>query len=407
MSGKPTTRRWLNRTVLGIALTSLFSDLSHEAATSVLPMFLATIGAIPAALGIIEGVADAISSFAKLGSGWYSDKLQKRKPVAVIGYGLTALGTGSFAFAGSWFLILCGRTAAWFGRGIRGPVRDAIMTDAIPAESRGKAFGFDRMMDTLGAVLGPITALWLVAFLTYRSIFLLTLIPGFLAMFSFAFLVKEKPRSLAAAPKTFKLSVKELPAGFKKYLLAVGIFGMGDFSHTLLILRASQIFSANNVSNPGTLAVSLYVVHNIIYAAMSYPAGALGDKIGKRKMLVFGYALAVLMCIGFMLPMTQYWYLFLLFAVAGVYIAIEDSLERALAADMIPAHLRGTGFGMLATVNGIGDFVSSVLVGVLWTSVSSNAGFLFAAVLCAAGAVTLLSIRMNESASSIPTASKQ
>jgi MFS family permease len=393
MNEKPTPKRWLSRTVFGIALTSLFSDLSHETATSVLPMFLATIGSAPAALGIIEGVSDAISSFAKLGSGWYSDRLHSRKPIAVAGYALTALATGSFAFAVNWFYILAGRTGAWFGRGIRGPIRDAIMTDAIPPEARGKAFGFDRMMDTLGAVLGPITALWLITFVQYRTIFLLTLIPGGLAALSFAFLVKERPRLIPANTRSFTLSVKELPGDYKMFLLAVGIFGMGDFSHTLLILRASQILTADNVPNAGALAVSLYVVHNIIYAAMSYPAGALGDRFGKRKVLILGYALSVVMCIGFLLPMTQYWYLFLLFGIAGIYIAIEDSLERAVAADFVPPHLRGTGFGMLATVNGLGDFISSIAVGLLWSSVSPNSGFLFAGILGLAGTILLMRLR--------------
>jgi MFS family permease len=386
-------RKWLNRTVLGIALTSLFSDLSHETATSILPMFLATIGSAPAALGIIEGVADAISSFAKLGSGWYSDRLHKRKPIVVAGYTLTALATGSFGFAANWFYILAGRTGAWFGRGIRGPIRDAIMTDAIPQEARGKAFGFERMMDTLGAVLGPIVALWLITFTAYRTIFLLTLIPGGLAVLSFAFLVKERPREIPGNTRSFTMSVKELPGEYKKFLLAVGIFGMGDFSHTMLILRASQILSADNIPNAGAMAVSLYVVHNIIYSAMSYPAGAMGDRYGKKNILILGYALGVIMCIGFLFPLTQYWYLFLLFGIAGIYIAIEDSLERAVAADFVPAHLRGTGFGMLATVNGLGDFVSSVVVGLLWSSVSPNAGFAFAAILGTAGTLLLLRLK--------------
>jgi MFS family permease len=393
MSELSTKKRWLNRTVLGIALTSLFSDLSHETATSILPMFLAIIGSAPAALGIIEGVSDAISSFAKLGSGWYSDRLHKRKPIAVTGYALTALATGSFAFAANWLFILAGRTGAWFGRGIRGPIRDAIMTDAIPQDARGKAFGFERMMDTLGAVLGPMVALWLITFAEYRTIFLLTLIPGMLAMLAFAFLVKERPRLIPANTRSFTLSVKELPGEYKKFLLAVGLFGMGDFSHTMLILRASQIFSADNIPNAGALAVSLYVAHNIIYAAMSYPAGALGDKFGKRNILIIGYALSVVMCIGFLLPMTQYWYLFLLFGIAGVYIAVEDSLERAVAADLVPSHLRGTGFGMLATVNGLGDFISSIVVGLLWSSVSPESGFIFAGILGAAGTLLLLRLR--------------
>ncbi|MFI5253802.1 MAG: MFS transporter [Bacteroidota bacterium] len=393
MSIPKSIKRWLTKVVFGIGLTSLLSDLSHEAATSILPMFLATMGTAPAALGIIEGASDAISSFSKLASGWYSDRLRKRKPIAVVGYALTAVGTGSFSFALNWFFVLGSRTTAWFGRGIRGPIRDAILTDAIPTDARGKAFGFDRAMDTLGAVLGPITALWLITFSSFRTIFLLTLIPGMLATLSFAFLVREQPRTIDHASNRFHFSLKELPLNFKKFLLAVAVFGMGDFSHTLLILRASQIFSGDSVQNASAIAVSLYIVHNIVYAVISYPAGVLGDRFGKRFILVLGYSLAILMCIGFLLPITHYWYLAILFVIAGMYIAIEDSLERAIAADLIPSHLRGTGFGILATVNGLGDFISSVIVGLLWTNISSNAGFLFSAILFAAGTILLFRAR--------------
>ena len=389
----PLRSRWLNRTVWGIALTSFFSDLSHETATAILPMFLLSIGAAPAALGIIEGIADAVSSFANLGSGWFSDRLSNRKPIAVGGYALTALGTASFALAGQWLSVLFGIIFAWFGRGIRGPIRDAIMTDAIPSVARGKAFGFDRMMDTLGAVLGPLAALWFVTFLPYRSIFFITLIPGLLAVAAFAFLVKEKRHVPDEAPKSFVLSLKALPPEFRKFLVAVGIFGAGDFSHTLLILRATQILRDSGNANAATLAVSLYGVHNIVYAAGSYPAGALGDRFGKKTFLVAGYLLSAVMCAGFLFGPSTYGMLLVLFCVAGLYTALEDSLERAMAADIIQPHLRGTGFGMLATVNGIGDFISSAIVGILWSAVSPAAGFIFAGIFSLAGAAMLTRIR--------------
>lgn len=390
-----TATRWLNRTVLGIGMASLFSDLGHETATAILPMFLASLGAAPAALGIIEGVSDAISSFSKLGSGWYSDRLKSRKPIAVTGYFLTGLSSGMFGIATNWIHVLFGRTFGWFGRGIRGPVRDAIMSDAVPPEATGRAFGFDRALDTLGAVVGPVAALWLVSVASFRDVFFLSLIPGMLAALSFAILVRESPHR-TIEPRKFTLSLKELPPEFRKFLVAVGIFGMGDFAHTLLILRATQIFMQDNLPNASQLAVSLYVIHNIVYAAASYPVGALGDRIGKRTLLMAGYVLSGLMCIGFLLPSPEYGYLAVLFTIGGLYIAIEDSLERALAADMLPSAVRGTGFGMLATVNGIGDFVSSIAVGFLWTSVSASAGFIFAAVLSFLGAFMVFSLRRKE-----------
>src|SRR5215831_9674022 len=163
-TGPHTKLRWLNRTVLGIGLASLFSDWSHEIATTVMPAFLATLGASAAAwLGLIEGVSDGLSSFAKMASGFYTDKLQRRKPIAVIGYLVTALGTASFGLATSAWHVLIARALAWFGRGVRTPVRKALLAAAVTPDTYGRAFGFERMMDTLGAIVGPSSAFLLLA----------------------------------------------------------------------------------------------------------------------------------------------------------------------------------------------------------------------------------------------------
>ncbi len=352
-------------------------------------MFLASIGAAPAALGIIEGVSDAIASFSKLGAGWISDRLSSRKPMAVAGYALTAIAKGSFALATSWVHVLFGRTVAWFGRGIRGPGRDAIMTDSVPPEARGRAFGFDRTLDTLGAVAGPMAALALVGFASYRVIFAVAMIPGLLAALSFGFLVRE-PRRQPGKVRSFRLSIRELPPEFRRFLVAVAVFGAGDFAHTLLILRATQLLAGAGVASAPQLAVSLYVVHNIVYAAGSYPIGALGDRFGKRSLLAAGYALAAIMCALFLTGSAAYVLLLLAFVVGGLYLAVEDSLERAFAADLLPADLRGTGFGVLAAVNGMGDFVSSILVGFLWTSVSPASGFIYSLATSLIGALLVL-----------------
>jgi MFS family permease len=384
--------RWLNRNVVGIGTTSLFSDLSHETATTILPVFLSSIGAPPAALGIIEGVADAISSFAKMGSGYLSDKSGIRKPIAVAGYLLTALATASFGLAQRWIHILIGRTLGWFGRGIRNPIRDAILTESTVPEAYGKTFGFERALDTAGAILGPLAALWLITFLSYRQVFLLTLAPGMIAVLVFAFIVRAKFR--AANPDlTFRASLKNLPPRFKLFLVAVGVFGMGDFAHTLLILRATQVLTPVNHLDASELAISLYVVHNVVYAVGSYPLGALGDKIGKKVVLVGGYFIGAMMSMGLIFHTSSYAYLAILFVLGGFYVAVQDALERAIAADLLPGELRGTGYGTLATVNGIGDFVSSTLVGILWTAVSPAAGFGFSAVLMLAGAFLLFRLR--------------
>jgi MFS family permease len=391
-AGRPVPRNWLNRNVVGIGTTSLFSDLSHETATTILPVFLSSVGAPPAALGIVEGVADAISSFAKMGSGYFSDKSGIRKPIAVAGYVLTAIATASFGLARTWGHILIGRTLGWFGRGIRNPIRDAILTESTVPEAYGKTFGFERALDTAGAILGPLAALWLITFLSYRQVFLLTLAPGMLAVLIFAFVVKAKFR--AANPElTFRASLKNLPPRFKLFLVAVGIFGMGDFAHTLLILRATQVLTPESPLDAGRLAISLYVVHNVVYALGSYPLGALGDRVGKRFVLVGGYFIGAAMSVGLVFHTSSYTYLAILFVLGGFYIAVQDALEKAMAADFLPEELRGTGYGALATVNGIGDFVSSTVVGLLWTGLSPAAGFGYAAVLMFLGALILLRLR--------------
>lgn len=397
----PEDVHWLNRSVIGMALASFFSDAGHEAATAILPLFLVTIGAPAAALGAIEGVADAVSSFIKLAAGWMSDRFGHRKPIAVLGYILTGLTTGLFALATAWPHVLLARAAGWFGRGIRGPVRDAMLSESVPPEARGRAFGFHRAGDTLGAICGPALALGLVTLLagkdatqiTYRQIFILTLIPGLLSALSFAFLVKERLRP-ANSQVNFWHTIQGLPRRFQLFLVGVGIFGAGDFAHSLLTLRAAQMLTPGlGLARAGQVAIGLYVLHNILYAGMSYPIGALSDKIGKRGLLSLGYALAALMGVGWILAAPSIWMLAVLFALGGTFIAAEDALEGALAADLLPEDVRGTGYGVLATVNGVGDFLSSLIVGVLWSAISPAAGFAYATLLFMLGAVIVYRLR--------------
>jgi len=392
---------WLNRNVAGMALASFFSDAGHEAATSILPLFLVSIGAPPAALGAIEGVADAVSSFIKLGAGWFSDRIGRRKPIAVAGYALTGLTTGLFALATAWPHVLLARAAGWFGRGIRGPVRDAMLSESVTPETRGRAFGFHRAGDTLGAIVGPAFALALLSLLagreatavTYRQIFWITLIPGLLSTLSFALFVKERARLANHAANLFK-TIGGLPTRFKLFLIGVGIFGAGDFAHSLLTLRAAQMLTPEmGAARAGQITLALYVLHNVLYAGMSFPIGALADRIGKRGLLAAGYGVAALMGIGWIVAVPSVWMLGLLFALGGTFIAAEDALEGVLAADLLPEDVRGTGYGVLATVNGLGDFLSSVVVGALWTAVNPAAGFAYATALFFIGAIVIYRVR--------------
>jgi MFS family permease len=385
---KPTAK-WLTRNVFAIGMLSLFSDAGHELTTAVLPLFLATFGGGAAALGVIEGFSDAASSILKLWMSFYSDRVGKRKPILAIGYFVTAM-MGLLGLVTAWWQILVIRMAAWMGRGARGPVRDALLSESVPPEAHGRAFGFETMMDTLGAIIGPAIALSLVGVISLRRIFLVAFIPGAITVLVVLFVLKDVPRAPQPQLRLGR-SLRELPKSFWRYVAAVGIFGFGNFAHTLLILRAVSLLTPKFGSvYAGRAGIGLYIFHNVVYASASYPVGVLGDRVNKKLLLVVGYALFAVMCGGFLLVRPGVPGLAALFALAGLYIAIVDSMERALAADLLPLDRRGTGYGALATVNSFGDLTSSVVVGLLWARVSYTAGFAYAGILTFLGALALL-----------------
>ena len=386
---------WLNRTVLGIGLASLCSDWSHEIATTLLPTFLATMGAAAVWLGVIEGVSDGLSSLAKLASGFYTDRLRRRKGIAVAGYVVTALGTSAFGLASNAWHVLLARTTAWLGRGVRTPVRKALLAAAVTQDSYGRAFGFERMMDTVGAVIGPATALALLALLDhdYPILFALTLVPGLAAAALMAFVVREQART-AVGHIRFGASLRELPAAFRRLLVAVGLFGLGDFAHTMLILFAVQSLTPGlGAVTAASLGAGLYLLHNLLYAAFAMLAGWLADRFDKRRVLATGYLLAAVMGVAIVALPPNLWTLTLVFALGGVYVAIEETLEDSLCAELVPPSQHGMAFGTLATVNGIGDFASSIVVGLLWTTLGTSAAFGYSAALAACGAALVLRVK--------------
>ena len=387
---------WLNRTVLGVGLTSLFSDWSHETATAILPAFLAVIGAGPAWLGVIEGVSDGLSSFAKLAAGHYTDRLKKRKPLAVAGYAFTAAATASFGFATHAAHVLLGRAAAWLGRGVRSPAKKALLAADVPAGAYGRAFGLERLMDTLGAIAGPLTALCLLNATnhSYRTVFLWTLLPGAAAVAAFWLLVRERPIE-TKEKKSFWHGLRTLPSPFRRLLLGVGIFGAGDFSHTMLILYASRMLApGHGMARAASIAVGLYTIHNVFYAGSAYASGWLGDHVRHRKsVLAGGYGLAgvtaILLCTG----THSLALLAAIFVLAGLYIGTEEALEDSLTAEIVPREQHGMAFGTLAAVNAVGDFLSSLLVGALWSAFNVQTAFAASAILFFAGAVLVLRLR--------------
>lgn len=388
--------RWLNKTIIGIGVASLLSDWSHEMATTVLPAFLATIGGSAMALGLIEGIADGVSSFAKLFSGWYTDRLAKRKWIAIIGYFVTPVATFLFAFCTQFWHVLIVRTVAWLGRGVRTPVRKTLLAASTTPQNYGKAFGLERAMDTLGAIVGPATALYIISISNVKSVFYWSLLPGLAAMAAITFLVREKPRENVIR-HDFLQSLNRLPSNFRKFLIAVLIFGLGDFSHTLLILLAVQQLSHTHTLAEATrLAALLYIVHNIVYASSSYISGALGDRFSKRTLLAMGYFLAAIMSGVILTSPATIITVAIVFLIAGIYVGMEEALEDSFAAELLPNELHGTGFGSLAFINAIGDLVSSIAIGFLWQRIGLSA-FYFPAALAIVGGIFVLRLPRRDS----------
>ncbi|MGB2679330.1 MAG: MFS transporter [Candidatus Acidiferrum sp.] len=387
---------WLNRTVLGVGLTSLFSDWSHEIATAILPAFLAAIGAGPAWLGAIEGISDGLSSFTKLAAGYYTDRLKHRKPLVVIGYAVTAVATASFGLATHAIHVLFGRAASRLARGVRSPAKKALLAADVLPSAYGRAFGFERLMDTVGAIAGPLTALWLLRVTNhaYRTVFFWTLLPGLLAVLCFWLLVRERPIG-TRKQVSFVTGLRALPGSFRRFLLGVGIFGAGDFSHTLLILYATRMLApAHGMAWAASIAVGLYTLHNVFYAGSAYLSGWISDHVPHRKaILAGGYALGGVTAIFLTAAPHSLWLLGAIFVLAGVYVGTEEALEDSLAAELLPKEQHGMAFGTLAAVNAVGDFVSSIVVGLLWSQISVKAAFSFSAVLFFAGAILIARLR--------------
>ena len=400
-------KRWLNRTVAGAGLTSALGDFCYETTTVILPGFLAVLGIPAAALGIIEGIADAVASFTKMFSGYFADKFGHRKTLVLIGYGLTPIGQAMIALAVGWPLILLGRLVSWFGKGLRGPLRDAIIVQAISPETRGRAFGFHRAMDSIGAIFGPLLGVFLLGWAQtlpwdseddpFRMVLWSTLVPGTLAVLAFSMLVKDPEHSPNPAMKFFT-TLKGLPDRFKRYLGAVGIFGMGDFSHALLILAATQLLTPSmGVVQAAQVAGLLYVLRNTVQVVMSYPFGVLADRIGAPQVLIVGYGLGVLtatlMVMAFALQIDGILLLAGIFVIAGLYVSVQEALESTVTAGMVSQDTLATTYGSLGTVNGAAKFVSSTAVGVLWSALSPMLGFAVAASLMAAGTLAMIRVR--------------
>lgn len=389
-------RPWITRTVLGIVLATFFSDVSHEMCTSVLPLYLTTIGLGPAALGLIEGVADFLVSLSKLAGGYLGHHVTRKRPWASLGYLVTTLATWGIAFVGSLGSVLTLRSVAWVGRGFRSPLRDYLLADAVEPTHFGRAYGLERAGDMLGAVVGPLMAgllLWLGV--EFRVIILWTILPGLLAAGAFFFFTRERPAPSISGSAEATGSIARrprFPRLFWWFLIGVFLFGLGDFSRTFLVWLAARAVGENGEMLSGHLssAVLLYMVHNLVSAGAAYPIGHIGDRRSKRGVLLAGYTTGVATNILLAAAGEQLAALFAVIVMSGIYIAVEETLEKAVAAELLPRELRSLGFGILACANAVGDMASSLYVGYLLEQNRSALAFSIAALFGAIGSLWLL-----------------
>ena len=394
---------WMNRSVVGIVLATFFSDVSHEMCTAVLPLYLATLGLGPAALGLMEGLADFLVSLSKLAGGVIGHHTKHKRPLASLGYLITALATAAMGLAASVMALVGLRSLAWIGRGFRGPLRDDLLADAVEPTHYGRAYGLERAGDMLGAVLGPLTAAMLIwGGIDFRTVILWTLIPGMLAAASLFVLTTERRREWSATSHQpdHRRGLSAFPRSFWILLVGVSLFGLGDFSRTFLIWVAAQHFDGSAAQEAtalsgGTLstAVLLYAVHNLVSALVAYPVGHLGDRGSKLHILLWGYGLGVVTNVLLAFAGGSTGGILAVIFLSGCYIAVEETLEKAVAAELLPRAIRSLGFGLLACANAIGDMVSSLSVGYLLETQRATVAFGAAAAVAAIGLLWLLIMR--------------
>jgi MFS family permease len=372
MTSAPWWRR-LHRNIWATSLTSFFMDVSSEMVINILPLFLSNVlGVKTNVIGLIEGIAEATASLLKVFSGWLSDKLRQRKWLAVAGYAISTLAKPFFYLANSWFAVAAVRWADRIGKGIRTAPRDALVADSVPEEQRGLAFGFHRAADTGGAVLGILIALFVVwssqssslglAESTFRAVVLLSLVPAVLAVLSLAVVAQDVPVTRQrAAPK---FAFRSLGKRFMVFMLIVGLFDLGNSSDAFLILRAQE--RGLNVLE----VLAMLATFNLVYALVSAPAGALSDRVGRRRLLVGGWVVYALIYFGFAL-VGQGWQVWALYVVYGLYYGLTYGTAKAMVADIVPQALRGTAYGTYNAVLGLLDFPASVIAGLLWDGLPS------------------------------------
>ncbi len=397
MSSAPTSRsettppveaesdRWLTRGVAGIGTASLLADVGHEIPTALLPSLLtSTLGAPAAALGLIEGVSDGLAGTARLVGGAVADDPSRRRRVAVGGYTSTAALAALTGAATAVWQVGVLRAGAWAARGVRVPARNALLADVVAPAAYGRAYGFERMMDNLGAIFGPLLALGLVAAFGVRWAIGLSVIPGLLAAAAIVYAIRYAPKAEVRQRVPLRIRVRPvLRAGLGPLMGAIAAFELGNVAATLLILRATDLLRPGHGERTATsLALALYVLYNVAATAASLPAGRLADRLGEHgavRVLTAGVALFAAAYVGFAVTGAHLAVLALPFAAAGAAIGCVETAQHTAVASLAPSQIRGSAFGLLASIQAAGNVAASAIAGALWSAVSAQAAFLYLA----------------------------
>jgi len=368
----------LPRTIWYLTLTSLLTDVSSEMLINLVPLYLFNVlGVRTSVIGLIEGIAEATASLLKVFSGWQSDRTRRRKPLTVLGYGVSALAKPFFALVTTWQGVLTVRFAERIGKGIRTAPRDALIANSVPSSQRGRAFGIHRAGDTLGAFLGLGIALLIVAATqsgttltreTFQLATLISFIPAALAVLILLFGVRETLSTTAPTQARLPLSFRRLSPKLRAYLFIVLVFTLGNSADAFLILRAQE----RGLSVLGVLA--MLMSFNLVYTLVSVPAGALSDRLGRRRLIIAGWAIYALIYLGFAAA-TDVWQIWLLYAAYGIYYGIFEGVTKALVGDLTDPAERGTAYGAYNTAIGLAALPASLIAGVLWQGIGGWMGF--------------------------------
>lgn len=375
----------IKKNVVVLGMASLFTDISSEMLYPIIPIFLTSVlGAPMSVVGLIEGIAESTASVLKAFSGWLSDKLNRRRPFVLAGYSLSALAKPILFLAFTWPAVLFARFLDRFGKGLRASARDAMIADASESAFRGKAFGFHRAMDSIGACAGPLLAIW---FLTgmkenLRIVFLIAFIPAAISVLILIFFLKEA-RVIQKAQIPLSFDFKKFGPNFNKFLFASAVFAIGNSSDAFIIVRAKGLGLSL------TTVLLAYVLYNVSYTVFSTPFGILSDKIAKKNVMIMGYAIFAAVYAGFA-AITHPAMIWFLFPVYGLYIAMTDGVGKALVSNMVKKEYLGTALGLYHFALGIFAFFASLIAGLLWTHVGVAAAFIYGAIMAIASCACLL-----------------